>query len=68
MQIRNICPAIFFLLSKYAQLVSQESLEQVVPRHATVLMQQAALGIQESVTVRDVIQDGQETAVKVNDH
>ena len=54
------------LLSKHIQHVTQESLEQVAPRYATVQMQQAALGTQESVTVRDVIQDGPETTVKVN--
>ena len=47
------------------QFVTPENLEQVAHRHATVPMQQAVLGTQESVTVRDVRQDGQETTVKV---
>ena len=45
--------------------MTQESLEQGAPSHATVPMQQAVTDTQGNATIRDVRQDGQETTVKV---
>ena len=45
--------------------MTQASLEQGAPRHATVQMQQAVTDTQDSVTTRDVRKDGPETTVKV---